>query len=125
MKPETHLHRAIHPTKLDPVGAMDYLAFRPTSADEDQLSLYDGDRITAEAAWRHRTRDGALSHGIGTVTAAEATSAGTPARPDPEAFPEHVLADFSALAGRKAKQRAAATLCEFANARGWSFRPDA
>lgn len=104
---------------------MDYLAFRPNSADKDQLSLYDGDQIGAEAAWLHHTRDGAHSHGIGTVTAAEATAAGTPARSDPDEFPEHVLADFSALPGRKAKQRAAATLCEAANARGWSFRPEA
>ena len=125
MKPETPLHRSIHPTKLNPGGAMDYLAFRPNSADKDQLSLYDGDQITAEAAWQHYTRDGARSHGIGTVTVANATAAGTPAKSDPTDFPEHVLADFSSLAGRKAKQVAAATLCGFANARGWSFRPGA
>ena len=50
----TRLLRQIHPSFVQ-AGFVTSQAFRPTPKDESKLSVYDGDRITPEAAYTHYT----------------------------------------------------------------------
>jgi hypothetical protein len=94
--------------------------FRPTPKDEWQLSVYDGDQITAERSWHHFTSSGHNSAGVMAVTVEECSSQELKVEADPATFPEHVLIDFRDLAEnqirRKAKHLKAA-----AEARGWQY----
>ena len=81
-------------------------SFRPRRMDNKLLSVYDGDQITPEAAWFHYTKD--LSNppvGVLAVTVSECLSLDLPVMPDPEAFPEHVLIDFSAFGINQIKRK--------------------
>ena len=98
-------------------------AFTPTPKDEGQLSVYDGDRVTAKESWQHFTGTlGLKSAGVLAVTVAECQSQGTPTQPDPEAFLEHVLIDFRALTNSQ-KKAAGKALARCANTRGWQHGP--
>lgn len=122
MNEGTLLLRQVHPSFVQE-GRVTSQAFRPTPKDLKLLSVYDGDRIGAEAAWHHFTgRLGLPSVGVLAVTVGECAGEELPARPDPEPFPEHAVIDFSAFSdgaiekkGKKLKAKA--------DARGWRFRP--
>lgn len=122
MNSSTTLIRQIHPSFIQ-AGRITSQAFRPTPKDEDKLSTYDGDQIDAKSAWKHytemlgHTSDGALG-----VSASECESLELKVVPDPEAFPEHVLIDFS-MHGRKQIEKRSKKLKFYAAARGWLFQP--
>ena len=98
-------------------------AFTPTAKDEERISTYDGDQITAEKAWKHFTRSlGYQSEGVVGVTVEECLSTGLSLFPDPGAFQEHVLIDFQGLT-RKEKKDRAKILTVMANKRDWLFKP--
>ena len=100
-------------------------AFRPTPKDQALLSVYDGDRIAAEASWVHYTTELKLaSAGTMAVTIDECTAESLPARPDPEPFPEHVVIDFTGLTDRQC-EKAAKKLRAKSNARGWLYQAPA
>lgn len=97
--------------------------FKPSTKDEGKLSTYDGDRITADASWKHYT--GVLklaSVGVLAVTLGEVAAENLPATPEPEYFPEHVAVDYSAF-GIKDIVRKSKKLTVMAVARGWQFGP--
>ena len=52
MNNETLLLRQIHPSFIQ-AGHITSQAFRPTPKDQNKLSVYDGDQISAEDAWQH------------------------------------------------------------------------
>ena len=56
MTDDTLLLRQIHPSFVQS-GRVTSQAFRPTPKDEFLLSVYDGDRIEAQASWRHFVAD--------------------------------------------------------------------
>jgi len=121
MNADTLLHRQVHPSwaQQDRVTSQ---VFRPTPKDEKRLSVYDGDQITAEAAWNHYTNDlGHVSAGVLAVTVAECVTQQLPVVPDPAPFPEHVLIDFTGLAESEIKQKAK-HLRGAAQRRGWQYR---
>ena len=121
MNEATLLLRQVHPrfVQRDHVTSQ---AFTPRSTDRNRLSVYDGDQIEPEAAWRHyTTRQSLESEGVMAVTLAECTRLDLPVRPDPEPFPEHAVIDFGAL-GRSAVSRAAKRLRDAASRRGWLYR---
>ena len=122
MNSGTLLLRQIHPAWIQKERVTSQ-AFTPTPKDEGHLSAYDGDLITAEDSWQHFVK--ALGHrsaGVLAVTAGECESQGTLAKPDPGAFPEHVLVDFRALTNSQ-KKAAGRALTRYANTRGWQYRP--
>lgn len=121
MDEETPLYRQIHPSWIqqDRVTSQ---AFRPSPKDADLLSVYDGDQISAVAAWEHYTRVlGHLSVGVLAVTVGECKSIELTARPDPEPFPEHAIIDFRGYSNRE-KEKRAKILRNFAEQRGWCYR---
>lgn len=121
MNSETLLLRQIHPrfVQRDRVTSQ---AFTPRATDGNRLSVYDGDQIGPEAAWRHyTTRQSLESAGVMAVTLAECTALDLSVRSAPEPFPEHAVIEFGAL-GRNAINRAAKRLRDAASKRGWRFR---
>ena len=87
------------------------------------LSVYDGDRITAEASWQHFANSlGYSSAGVIAATVDECAAGGASAIPDPTAFPEHVLIDFGGLSNARVKA-VGKTLTQLARKRGWQYRP--
>ena len=123
MNGDTLLHRQIHPTFLEADGGVAYFAFRPFPRDEGKLSAYNGDLITAKAAWNHyRTAFKLKSVGVLSISVDECESQGTTQIHDGHGYPEHASIDFTCLSKRKARD-AAKKLAEFAMDRGWQFGP--
>lgn len=121
MKPNTLLYRQIHPSWVQE-GRTTSQAFRPTPKDDYRLSVYDGDQITAEAAWEHYTLK-LPSVGVMAVTAAECQRQQLAVIPDPlPDFSEYALIDFTSLTVNQVR-RTARQLTGAANARGWQYRP--
>lgn len=121
MNDETLLLRQVHPrfVQRDRVTSQ---VFTPRSSDANRLSVYDGDQIQPEAAWRHYTvRQTLESAGVVAVTVGECAALDLPARSDPAPFPEHAVIEFGAL-GRNAITRAAKRLRDVASRRGWLHR---
>ena len=120
MNPNTLLYRQIHPSWVQE-GRATSQAFRPTPKDDNRLSVYDGDQITAEAAWKHYTLK-LPSVGVMAVTVAECEKRQLAVIPDPlPDFSEHALIDFTGLTANQTR-RTAQQLTAAANARGWQFR---
>lgn len=70
MKSGTLLFRQVNPSWMK-LGRVTSQAFKPTPKDRGRLSAYDGDRMTAEKAWRHYTMElGYRSVGVLAVTVA-------------------------------------------------------
>ena len=98
--------------------------FRPTPKDEKLLSVYDGDQSGPGDAFEHYTSQiGLSSVGVMAVTAEECETCELQSRPDPEAFPEHAVIDFSEYGEREIKKKAK-QLKAFAIQQGWLYRYD-
>lgn len=85
------------------------------------MSVYDGDQIQPESAWKHFTSNPECSSaGVMAVTLAECTVQELPVVTDGVPFKEHCAIDFSAFEKTDAKNKAA-FLSRFAQSRGWLF----
>lgn len=124
MNDETLLHRIIKPHWWMQGQAVSSQAFRPSPEDNKQMSVYDGDQITAEDAWHHYTNDPSKSppSGVLAVTAGECGQQNLPVRPDPGTFQEHVLIDFQKFGTNQTKKKSE-RLRDAAVTRGWQFQP--
>lgn len=122
MTEATPLLRQINPAFIQQ-GRVTSQAFRPTPKDRQELSVYDGDLITPEGAWRHFTDGGFRSVGVLAVTVGECRTEGLAARPSPEQFPEHAVIDFGDFTGSQAEKRGK-RLKDLAWSRGWLHRAD-
>jgi len=124
MNENTLLHRQIHPDWVQESRPTSQ-AFRPGPKDDDLLSVYDGDLITAEHAWNHYTETLAFqSFGVCSLTVAECTQVALPARPDAKYFAQHAVIDFNGVR-RKEQERRAKVLSRHATARGWQYKAPA
>lgn len=124
MNQDTLLHRQVHPNFIRN-GETTSQAFTPTPKDNNRLSVYDGDMISASAAWEHYTGTLELkSDGVLSVSVSECQAIELSVSPDPTDFPEHVLIEFGELTRRQTTTKAK-QLREYANTRGWLFRPEA
>lgn len=95
----------------------------PTAKDEGRLSLYDGDRIAAEGAWRHYTEEqGFRSVGLISVTPTECHRVGVRVVADGQPYPEQVTVSFDGRS-KKAKRIAASKIVGAARERGWQYGP--
>lgn len=124
MTGDSLLLRQIHPSFLR-LGRATSQAFRPTPKDESLLSVYDGSLISAEASWIHFTtilkRD---SVGTMAVTVEECAAESLSVRPDPDAFPEHAVIDFSGFSHNQCEKKGK-NLKAKAEARGWLYQAPA
>ena len=129
MNDATLLYRQVNPNfiRIDPHTRQERCtaqAFYP-SAQDQKLSVYDGDRITAENSWRHFTNSSGLkSGGVVAVTVQDCRALELPVIPDGIPYPEHVSIDFAALRSRNQIVTKAKLLRAAADKYGWQFRPD-
>jgi hypothetical protein len=121
MSPETVLLRQINPSFVQ-AGRVTSQAFRPTPKDEQCLSVYDGDKIQAHAAWAHFTKN-PVCHSVGVlaVSHAECDAEELPVIADGVPFPEHCYVDYSGF-DKKAIEKKAKVLSRLAQLRGWLFQ---
>lgn len=123
MTDDTLLLRQIHPSFVQS-GRVTSQAFRPTPKDEFLLSVYDGDRIEAQASWRHFVADPACrSAGVMAVTRGQCLEQDLPVNADGVPFAEHVSIDFSAFE-KAAIEKKAKVLAKLAQVRGWLYEAD-
>ena len=99
--------------------------FNPFRRQDPNLSAYDSDLISAEAAYRHFTNQGNAAAGVMAITPDECASLGLTIVPDPlPGNPAHALIRFDAIPERRNAFRSVALqLKNFANRRGWIYRP--
>jgi hypothetical protein len=122
MNSQTLLFRQIHPSWIQQ-GRATSQAFTPTQKDATQLSVYDGDQITAEESWKHYTDIlGLNSYGTLAITISECNNVQLSVIPDPNPFPEHAYIDFGGLSGNQIKNKSK-YLRSVSNSRGWVFLP--
>ncbi len=121
MNDNTLLLRQVHPAWVQS-GRVTSQVFKPTPKDQQCLSVYNGDQITAADSWRHFTADlGCQSVGVLAVSVAECRQQNLEARPDPRPFPEHAVIDFGQHRGTQIEARAK-QLRDFAVARRWQYQ---
>ena len=116
----TLLLRQIHPHWIQS-NKVTSQAFKPTSKDNKQLSVYDGNQITAEASWQHYTETlECQSAGVMAVNVKECQSLALPVKPDPSLYPQHVLVEFVDCSRSEIATKAK-RLKQYAEARGWQY----
>jgi hypothetical protein len=123
MNNDSVLLRQVHPHFI-PNGELSSQAFFPFPKDKMELSVYDGDRISAADSHRHYTEILKFeSDSVWGVTCAEVSMVGLSgkAAPLPE-FPSHSIIDFTE-ASEKTHRKLAKKLKAFALARGCCYRP--
>lgn len=122
MNDETMLLRQVNPSFIQS-GRVTSQVFSPTPKDDNKLSCYDGDLITAPNSHQHFTETlGFRSSGVLGVTVKECVDLELPSRPDPEPFPEHAVIDFEGKSKREI-ERKAKELRGIATTRGYQFEP--
>lgn len=123
MNSNTVLLRQVHPSFFQN-GRVTSQVFRPTPKDEQKLSLYDGDKIAPQPAYRHYIEVLACeSIGVLGVSVSECAELDLPAIEDHEPFPEHVVLDYSAFA-KNVIETKAKLLKSKAETRGWLYQPN-
>lgn len=123
MNNQTLLLRQVHPNFLSE-GELSSQAFYPFPKDHGQLSVYDGDQISAELSYRHYTVDqGFASAGVWGVNCDEVAAVGLTSQPDPiPNSPAHAIINFGQCADKECR-KLAKKLKEFAIARGCMHQP--
>jgi hypothetical protein len=123
MNADTLLLRQVHPTQY-PKGELSSGAFRPTK-DDQKLSTYDGDLISAEASHAHYVETyKALSCGVWGVSTGEVHGIGLTSVPDPlPESPCHAVVDFVVVPENTTERGLAKLLRDRAEARGCLYTP--
>ncbi len=124
MNEQTMLLRQVHPQFLKDTQLTSQ-AFMPFPKDNGRLSVYDGDQVTAQAAYLHYASElKRESAGVWAVSGAESSGLGLAHLPDPLAdFPAHAVIDF-ADRSEKACRKLAKKLRDFAVTRGCLYQPE-
>ncbi len=120
MNESTLLHRQINPSFVQ-AGFPTSQAFKPTPKDDNKLSVYDADLITAENAWNHFTAGGLASDGSMSVSVVECNEIGLEAQSDPVPYPEHAIVDFETRTENQCRTLSK-KLRSKAVDRGWTYK---
>ncbi len=121
MNPATPLLRQVHPSFIQ-AGHITSQVFRPTPKDEQQLSVYDGNKMQPQVAWQHFTQNPLCrSVGIVAVLKSECDNEQLPVVADGEPFPEHCYLDFASF-DKKTIELKAKILSRLSQSRGWLFQ---
>lgn len=117
------LLRQVNPSWIQQ-GRFSSQTFSPTPKDGRLLSVYDGHLIDAQMSYIHFTTQQRLnSAGVVGLSTNEVCEAELSWRPEPEAFAEHAVIDFSALPSKNLIKAKASRLAEQARIRGWLYQP--
>ena len=123
MTPDTLLLRQIHPAFVQ-AGRVTSQAFRPTPKDQSLLSVDNGSRISAAAAWQRFTAaPHCQSAGVQSVSCGECAQQNLPVHEDGTPYPEHCSIDFSGC-NNSAAVKKSQKLRVLAEQRGWLFKAD-
>jgi len=123
MTPKTLLLRHVHPNFIQN-GRISSQAFRPTSKDNNKLSVDDGDRVKPEESYDNYTSyENRKSAGVVAITVVECEQIDLAVRPDTLEFNlSHCLIVFPKLS-RGQLERKAKILRRNTEARGWLYHP--
>lgn len=122
MDAETLLLRQIHPGFIQN-GRPTSQAFRPTPKDENQLSVYNEEKIAAAASWHYYTETLHLeSAGVLALNHAECVGQQLKVIEDGVPIPAHCYIDFSGVSKSDAEKKSK-RLAAFAKNRSWLFQP--
>lgn len=129
MTEETLLHRQVHPTWIqnDIVSEQVFATsqtFAPTPKDEGCLSMYNGDKYTAEQSHTHYIlTPSSVSVAVLSVTISEVDSVGDLATyEDNYPFDGHSYIDFCKLESKGALKKKSQKLRDIAMKRGWTHK---
>lgn len=134
MQESTMLHRQVHPDLVQdnkisskvfeiglvPVGQMASSVFVPKESDNNQLSVYNGDKFSAEESFDHYIQT-LKSTGVVSVSIEECKSIQLDAAEDNIPFDGHSYIDFNTLKKSQAKIKAK-KLKAMAVSRDWAFK---
>lgn len=132
MTEETLLHRQIHPSWVqnDVVSSQAFLeeksiaslAFTPSSKDENKLSVYNGDKYSAEDSYNHFVENfksaGVLSVSVKEVNLIEQLSA----YEDNDPFDGHSIIDYTNVSNPTQVKKKAKKIKNIAVLRGWTHK---
>jgi ssRNA-specific RNase YbeY (16S rRNA maturation enzyme) len=132
MNENTHLHRQIHPTWVQNniISSLAFLeekniaslAFTPSESDNKKLSVYNGDKFTAEESFIHYTEK-LESTGVLSITLAEVRSINDlNVEEDNNPFNGHVIIDYTAVSNTTQIKKKAKQLKNLAVARAWTYK---
>lgn len=125
MNQDTLLHRQVHPSfrQFDSVSAQAFIAtsqaFAPTSKDAGKLSVYNGDKYTAQESFEHFLQTETNSScGVLSVTPAECDTNTVKSEEDNDPFDGHAFIDFRDKGNNQVKA-ISKKLRDCAISRGW------
>lgn len=132
MNSDTLLHRQINPSWVqnDVVSSQAFineksiasLAFNPSDKDKNKLSVYNGDKYTAEESYMHFT-ESLSSAGVLSVTVEEVSSLPDLfAYEDNNPFNGHSIIDYTKVPTKTQVEKRARKLKGIAIARGWTYK---
>lgn len=132
MNGETLLHRQIHPTWVqnDFISSQAFLAensiaslsFIPSEKDNNKLSVYNGDKYTAEESFLHFAKL-FQSAGVLSVKILEVDSIGELSYlEDNSPFDGHTIIDYTNVINQTQIKKKAKKLKNLAVARGWTHK---
>ncbi|HCS53732.1 hypothetical protein [Rubinisphaera sp.] len=123
MNSETILLRQVNPAWIQQ-KVITSQVFKPTPKDDKQLSVYDGDMISAEESWNHFTSEqGLSSSGVMGVSVTEVETLELTAKSDPQPYREHAVIDFDGLNESQITKKAK-LLKAYAIQRDWLYRAE-
>lgn len=96
--------------------------FKPTPKDDFKLSVYNGEKYTAEESYIHFTFEGYSSAGVLSLTVNECDSESLPTTEDNKPFDGHSYIDFTGLTNSSIEKKAK-KLKKYALERGWQHGP--
>ena len=120
MTDDTTLHRQVNTSWIQN-GRPSSQTFRPTPKDQFLLSLYDGDRIDAEASWKHFISAGNNSVGVLSLLVREFVAEELTCHSSPEVFAEHAHADYTGFTEGQMRGIGKRLLVVALN-RGWQYQ---
>lgn len=128
MNSSTILLRQVHPSfvQADSISSQVFTitsqVFRPTPKDEGLLSVYNGEKFTAEASHSHFTDDSRnQSFGVVGVTGGECNAQQLKWGENNEPFDGHSYVDFKGLTNKEMEKKAK-LLKTVAVQRGWLYK---
>lgn len=132
MTEKTLLHRQIHPSWVqnDIVSSQAFLienniaslAFIPSEKDDKKLSVYNGEKFSAEESFIHFTAN-FKSAGVLSVTVAEVDSIDDlKVQEDNDPFDGHSVIDYSIVENANQIKKKAKRLKGLAVQRGWMYK---
>ena len=120
MRPDTTLYRQI-PNPWIKNGTITTQAFKPTTKDENKLSLAHGGMITAQESMDRHRKDGFKSDGVASLLVAEFQEVDIEPVLDGKPYRDHVSAPFDPNWPRKTVENKAKALKAKAK---WAISPN-